>query len=47
VHNQGNMRFRQAERKFLVTVSLGEPFNDYCYKVIAAVIFVPQGLELF
>src|SRR5262249_34614075 len=44
VHNEGNLRLSQSERKFLVTVSLGEPFNDYCYKVIAAVFFLPDGL---
>jgi hypothetical protein len=45
IHNEGNLCLRQSERKFLVTVSLGEPFNDYCYKVIAAVIFLPAALN--
>jgi hypothetical protein len=45
---EGNQSLRQADRKFLVTVSLGEPFNEYCYKVIAAVILLPpQLVDLF
>jgi hypothetical protein len=44
VLQEGNQRLSQADRKFLVTVSLGEPFNDYCYKVIAAIIRVPPAL---
>jgi hypothetical protein len=44
VHNEGNLRFHQTERKFLVTVSLGEPFNGFCYKVIAALFFLPAQL---
>ena len=48
VLKEGNQCLRQADRKFLVTVSLGEPFHDYCYKVIAAIIHVPRALaELF
>jgi hypothetical protein len=33
-----------GERRLLVTVSLGEPFNGDCYKLIAAIFEAPAPL---
>jgi hypothetical protein len=42
---QQNMRtIRQTDSKFLVTVSLSEPFGLNCYKLIAAIILLPTSI---
>jgi hypothetical protein len=41
---QGHRILRQAETKFLVTISLGEPFGLNCYKLIAAIIPLPPPI---
>jgi hypothetical protein len=44
VIQQGPCTLRQTEGKFLVTISLGEPFGLECYKLIAAVIPLPPAI---
>ncbi len=44
VIQQGFRILRQSETKFLVTISLGEPFGLNCYKLIAAIILVPPSI---
>jgi hypothetical protein len=44
VIQEGSQAITQTQRKFVVTVSLGEPFNDFCYKVVAAIIPLPPEL---
>jgi len=45
VIQQPNPRtLRQADDKFLVTISLGEPFGLECYRLIAAIIVLPPSL---
>jgi hypothetical protein len=44
VLQEGSQTLSQTDGKFLVTISLGEPFHDCCYKVIAAIIHVPPPL---
>ena len=34
----GSQELRQIDCRFLITVSLGEPFGLFCYKLIAAII---------
>jgi hypothetical protein len=34
----------QADGRFLVTISLSEPFELSCYKLIAAIIVLPPRL---
>jgi len=48
VVQQGARTLRQAEGKFLVTISLGEPFGNEreCYKLIAAIIPLPASLAV-
>jgi hypothetical protein len=41
---QGPRTLRQSERRFLITVSLGEPFGLECYKLIAAIILLPPSI---
>lgn len=31
-----------VREKFLLTISLSEPFKDYCYKLVAGVIRIPS-----
>ena len=33
-------------RNFYITVSLSEPYNDYCYKLVAA-MFLPGSENLY
>ena len=33
-----------SENSMIFTISLGEPFGGYCYKLVAAVILIPRGL---
>jgi hypothetical protein len=40
----GPRTLRQSAGKFLLTVSLGEPLNEFCYKVIATIILLPATL---
>jgi hypothetical protein len=48
VLRQGDQTLRQADAKFLLTISLGEPLASYCYKLIAAVIVLPAPIaEVF
>jgi hypothetical protein len=44
VTETGPRSLTQADSKFIVTVSLGEPYNGMCYKLIAAVIPLPPAL---
>lgn len=37
---QGACKLKQSDHRFFVTVSLGEPFGLYCYKLIAAIVLV-------
>jgi hypothetical protein len=41
---QGPRTLRQAEGKFLMTISLSEPFQGECYKLIAAIMPLPRYL---
>ena len=34
-------------RKILFTISLGEPFDGFCYKLIAAIVVVPSAWDRF
>jgi hypothetical protein len=34
-------------RKILFTISLGEPFDGRCYKLVAAVVVVPPSWDPF
>lgn len=38
---QGPQTLRQADKPFAVTISLSEPFGLHCYKLIAAICFLP------
>jgi hypothetical protein len=42
---QGPVTLRQREQKFLLTISLSEPFEGHCYKLIAAIMLLPARLE--
>jgi hypothetical protein len=44
VLRQGTCTLRQLDAKFLVVISLGEPLDSYCYKLIAAIILLPLHL---
>lgn len=44
VRFEGNRTVHQTDGKFLVTVSLGEPLDSHCYKVIAAIVLLPEEL---
>ncbi|WP_418886907.1 dual OB domain-containing protein [Gloeobacter morelensis] len=35
----------RAGHRLLLTVSLGQPFKGYCYKLVAAVFAVPEGID--
>jgi hypothetical protein len=41
---QGPRTLRQSEGKFLITISLSEPFEGECYKLIAAIMPLPRYL---
>jgi hypothetical protein len=41
---QSSRTLRQTDSKFLVTVSLSEPFGMYCYKLIAAIVLLPTSI---
>jgi hypothetical protein len=43
---QGPRTLRQSEGKFLLTISLSEPFEGDCYKLIAAIIPLPRYLAM-
>jgi hypothetical protein len=44
VIHQGSHTLRQAHSRFLVTISMGEPFALNCYKLIAAIIVLPRSI---
>ncbi len=44
VINQGRRTVRQSDDRFLLTISLSEPFNGECYKLIAAIILLPKAI---
>lgn len=35
------------DRKLLLTISLSEPFSGFCYKLVAAVVVLPQAWDPF
>ena len=35
---------QQAKGKFVLTISLGEPFEGHCYKLISAIILLPVSI---
>ena len=41
---QGPEDLAQSSGRFVLTISLGEPFGLYCYKLIAAIIPLPSSL---
>jgi len=43
---RGPIILSQAETPFVATVSLSEPFEGHCYKLVAAVIPLPTGMRL-
>lgn len=42
----GNITIEQAETPFVATVSLSEPFEGNCFKLLAAVIRLPPGMNV-
>jgi hypothetical protein len=42
VHEQGDRTIGQTDGRFLLTISLGEPYGSNCYKLVAAVILLPE-----
>lgn len=44
ISRQGPNTLRQSQGKFLVTISLAEPFAEHCYKIIAAIMPLPASL---
>lgn len=48
VLRQGPQTLAQSERRFFLIVSMGEPFNGYCFKLIATILLLPSFLaDLF
>lgn len=45
-HSTRELRIPQG-RKLLLTISLTEPFNGFCYKLVAGVVVVPQAWDLY
>ncbi len=44
VTNHGSQLLQQIDARFVMTISISEPFNHDCYKLIAAVIPLPASL---
>jgi len=44
VIQQGPRTLRQVDHRFVLTISLGEPYGLDCYKLIAAIIPLPPAL---
>jgi hypothetical protein len=44
VMNRGPQLLEQTDARFVMTISISEPFNHDCYKLIAAVIPLPASL---
>lgn len=44
VIHQGPRILRQGDGKFVLTISLSEPFGRYCYKLIAAIVVLPPAI---
>ncbi len=41
VYNSSDVGFKKEDNIF-ITVSLGEPYKEYCYKLVAAIFTLPE-----
>ena len=44
VREKRKMLLKQTEQKFVLCISLGEPFNGNCYKLLAGIVLLPAEL---
>lgn len=43
---RGRITIEQTQSPFLATVSLSEPFDGHCFKLLAAVMLLPAGMSV-